>query len=221
MEHSDVGRTMAVERYLLGEMSSTELEEFEEHIFACSQCADEVRSGVAFVDNARAVFRDEPRPQAVTQPSLVQRWWERFSIPMLAPAFAALLLLCVSGYQRLVVIPGLERQLTAVSAPQALTVFALPGLSRGAEPVIKAPAAGRFSLYFDVATPSASGYSCEFRNASGRVVLGVTAPDSTAGTIYLSLARPELPAGDYTLVVRTAGAEPKDAGQYPFKLEYQ
>jgi len=223
MEHTEVDRTLAVDRYLLGEMSGAEMEDFEEHIFSCRRCAEEVRGGAAFFDNARAVFSDElseSRGQVQAE-GRARRWWSRFTLPMLAPAFASVLLLCVAGYQRLIVIPGLQQQVAEANASQSISVFAVPGVSRGAEPVISAPARGRFGVYFDVATPSASGYSCEFRDASGAVRLTVQAQSTSDGTVYLELQRSRLPEGEYTLVVKTPGPGWQEAGRYPFKLKYQ
>jgi hypothetical protein len=220
MQHSDAEDTMAVERYLLGEMSATEREEFEEHVFSCHQCADDVRYGTAFCENARAVFKDDPRFGKESWLERFGRRLSRVSLRVLAPALASVALLCVAGYQRLVVIPGLEQQVVRARAPQAIAAFALPGLSRGEEPVIKAPAEARFAFYFDVATPSPSGYSCEFREASGAVRLTVAVPPAAGGTVYLALDRSQLPAGEYTLVVTTQGPDTKEAGQYPFRIEY-
>lgn len=222
MEHTEVDRTLAVERYLLNEMSGPELEDFEEHIFSCRQCAEEVRSGAAFFDNARAVFEDElAESRGQVQGRAVRvRWWDRFSLPVLVPALASVLLLCVAGYQRLILIPGLQQQLARANAPQAIPVFAVPGVSRGAEPVISVPTRGRFGVYFDVATSSASGYSCEFRDASGAVRLTVPAQSTSDGTVYLELEGSELPSGEYTLVVRTPGPGSQEVGRYPFKLRY-
>ncbi len=126
MEHTDIDRTLAVERYLLGEISGTELDEFEEHIFSCPQCAEDVRTGAAFYDNARAVFRDEAERQATPAPARVRRWWDRFTLPVLAPAFAALLLLCIGGYQRLVEIPGLRQQLANPISPRRFRLSPFP-----------------------------------------------------------------------------------------------
>lgn len=223
MEHTEVGRTLAVDRYLLGEMSGAELEDFEEHIFSCRECAEDVRSGAAFFDNARAVFREKPSESPAKIQAEAERtrhWWDRFTLPMLVPAFASILLLCVVGYQRVLVIPGLRQQLAQANAPRAIPVFPVPGVSRGSETVISAPSRGRFGVYFDVATPSASGYSCEFRDASGAVRLTVNSQLTSDGTIYLELEGSQLPAGEYTLVVKTEAAGSQEVGQYPFKLRY-
>jgi pyocin large subunit-like protein len=58
MRHSDADRTMATERYLLGEMTNPELDDFEEHMFVCLECAEAVRTGAEFTENARAIFRE-------------------------------------------------------------------------------------------------------------------------------------------------------------------
>ena len=42
MDHSEAMRLMASEKYLLDELSPTELEEFEEHLFGCHDCATPV-----------------------------------------------------------------------------------------------------------------------------------------------------------------------------------
>jgi hypothetical protein len=219
MQHTDVDRSLAVERYLLGEMSATEFEEFEEHIFLCRQCAEDVRSGAEFFDNARAVLKEGAEREAAEEPAPARRWWDRFTLPVLAPAFATVLLICLAGYQRLVVIPGLQAELAESRKPQAVDTFAIRALSRGAEQAIKAPARGHFVIYFDVATPSSSGYSCEFRDASGAVRFTVAAPPAPGGTVNLVLNGSELPRGEYTLVVTTRDATTKEVGRYPFKVE--
>ena len=226
MQHIDADRTLAPERYLLGEMSAAEIDEFEEHLFVCHECAEAVKTGAAFADNTRAVFREEAllRPQAaVEQPKIVVRWWQKLTFPVLAPTFAALLLLCGAGYQRFVVIARLQGQLAQATAPQALPAFALHAVSRGSAPAITVPAQARsFSLYFDVATESASGYSCEVRDASGATRSSIHVPPPKPGEpVYLLLDRVKLPAGDYTVVVRTEAPDSKEVGQYPLTLEYQ
>jgi hypothetical protein len=40
MNHADAAATLAVERYLLGEMTDNERPAFEEHYFGCVECAD-------------------------------------------------------------------------------------------------------------------------------------------------------------------------------------
>ena len=230
MQHTEADETLAVERYLLGEMTAPEAEEFEEHLFLCPECAEAVKMGATFVDNARAVFK-EPVPEAVKEPTRQtiklkpEPWWKMFWVPSFAPALAALVLLCVAGYQHLVVIRGLREQLAEVTAPQPLASFALHGVSRGAQQTIAVPSDVHFiDLYFDVVAESASGYSCAVLDGSGSIKLTehLPPPQSAAGaTLHLLVGRSRLPAGDYTLVVSAGSPGGGEIGRYPFKVEYQ
>src|SRR5512138_1647333 len=122
MTHDLATRNQAPARYLLGELSPAERDEFEEHYFDCPDCAQEVHSGAVLRANTRAVLGEAA---ATAQPSSVRavRWWQKlftFDGPVLAPYGVAAALLLVSGYQNLVVIPGLrsatEPQLVASAA---------------------------------------------------------------------------------------------------------
>jgi hypothetical protein len=230
MEHKEAEQNLAVERYLLGDMTASELDQFEDHLFTCRDCADSVQSGAAFVENARSVFK-EPELHAASERKSVRMkwkqpsWWQRFMSPAFAPALAALALLCVAGYQRMVVIPGLRTQLAAVTEPQPLPSFALHAASRGAQQTIVVPEGGHFfNLYLDVAQESASGYSCAILDASGSVQfaehLSPATPES-GGTLNLLIGRSRLRAGDYTLVVSTESAHPVEISRYPFSLKYR
>ena len=59
MTHADAASTQAVERYLLGELSSQQRDEFEAHLFDCPECAEDLRAAAIFLDNSRAVLRDD------------------------------------------------------------------------------------------------------------------------------------------------------------------
>ena len=59
MDHLDADQTKAVERYMLGDLSVSEVEEFERHFFDCPQCSEELRTLTLFQANARAVFGEQ------------------------------------------------------------------------------------------------------------------------------------------------------------------
>src|SRR5271169_4023416 len=105
MDHAEADRAAAVERYLLGELTESEREAFEEHFFGCPECAEEVRLGVRFQANARALLRQNGGWPAAAAPDSVWRrgWWGTF-LPAAAMAGCAVLA-AVVGYQNLVVIP--------------------------------------------------------------------------------------------------------------------
>ena len=145
MTHADATSTQAVERYLLGELSPEQRDEFEEHAFDCRACAEDLKAGAVFLDNSRAVLR-EPAPTAEQRP----RWLAWLSptsfVPTYAWASAFVLLLGFSLYQNLVTLPALRNS----SAPRALSAFSFVSSgTRGATPlVIAAPARQPFLLFF-------------------------------------------------------------------------
>ena len=223
MEHTDADKTRAAERYLLGEMSAVERDDFEEHFFSCNECAEAVRAGAAFADNARAVFREQPHLGRAKRGARAERpapWWRRWNAPVLAPAFAALLFLCVAGYER-VVISRLHGQLGQATAVQPLPVFGLKPVFRspGEQVIAVPPDASWFSLRFD-APEDATQLVCEIRDESGvaRPAIHVTA--SRSGDAHILLGRSQFPPGGYKLTVRREGGGPAESREYTFQLVY-
>jgi len=210
MEHDEATRSLAVERYLLGELSGREIDDFEEHMFTCAACSEAVTSGATFVDNAREVLRE---PLVVRPAPAWLPWWKRLSFPVLAPSFAALVLLCIVGYQRVLI----ERS----SHPQGMASFVLKGVSRGEPTAIKVPPQAEWiNLQFDVAIDSPAGFHCEVRDRKGSVAMRARVPQIQTGQVNLLVRRSDLPAGDYMLRVTTEGPTPADAGQFPFAIVY-
>ena len=117
MDHEQAVNTGVVERYILGELSTPESEEFEIHFFGCTQCAQELRAGAIFEENAKAVFLDESAgasgayvPESKNERARLAWWTLLWQQPWsAAPALAAVGLLCLAGYQALVVAPGLPQ----------------------------------------------------------------------------------------------------------------
>ena len=109
MDHSEVVRLQAVEKYMLGELSPELRDQFEEHYFDCPTCAADVTALHTFMAASRMILKEE----AVAQPApregnLKRRGWFDWLRPAVAlPAMAALAAVIV--FQAVVTIPWLER----------------------------------------------------------------------------------------------------------------
>ena len=95
MDHQTALSSQAVERYTLGEFTSPQREEFEEHFFSCPDCASALKEYEVFVANTRAVFKEDAAPSKQTAVTAAQPgWWKGvktwFGAPVWVPAFAAL-----------------------------------------------------------------------------------------------------------------------------------
>src|SRR5262249_1472143 len=111
MDHNDAVRLQASERYLLNELEADQVDQFEEHLFDCTECALDVRATAMFLEQTKNVLS---RPmlvpaQSKTAPVATKGWlaWLRpsFALPVMA------LLLAVLGYQNLVTYPHLRHDL--------------------------------------------------------------------------------------------------------------
>jgi hypothetical protein len=213
MDHIEAVSTEAVERYLLGQLSDSECEAFEAHFFDCTQCAQELRTGAFFQENARAVFEEDSAAAPDTERDTNSRrrrslWVLTWGSPWsAAPALAALALAGVTTYQAIVVIPGLRGQLREAVSPQPVASYVLPPISRGDTRALEVPAGGRFyTIYMDPAWEgSFTAYLCSVQDESGAIKFSVRLPAPAPGKpIQILMARSLLPSGRYTVLIRNA-----------------
>ncbi len=212
MDHTEAVTTGAVERYLLGQLSGSESEEFEIHFFDCLQCAQALRAGALFEENAKIVFHEESAQGAVDDAKSPKSrrfaWVLTWGAPWAAvPALAALALLGVLVYQSFIVIPGLRGQLSQALSPQPLASFVIPSISRGDAHVLEVPDVGHFyAIYMDPTWEgSFAAYLVSLQDESGTTRFSVRLPAPPRGrSIQILMARSALPSGRYTVVVRNA-----------------
>ena len=221
MDHTEATHMKAAERYVLGDLSVSEVEEFERHFFDCSQCSEELRTLAIFQDNARAAFLEPgPSPSPASLPATGAKperagWRLNWNW---APVFAALVAAIFGGYE----FGARHGSVT----PQSIGAYPLYAAARGDETVITPPAGARFySLYVDRTWDrDFSSYRAVFRDASGaeRFSVAVAAPASGRAMYILAPAQ-ALPAGKYSLVMEgrdSTGAETETA-RYPFTLRFE
>lgn len=224
MDHSEAVRTKAAVRYLLGEMTEQERSGYEDHMFGCYECAQDLRAGAAFIDNAKDALVQLPE----IRPAVARTaWWNWF----LRPAFALpvmALLIAVWGYQSAYLVPHLKTKLDKVTAPQTLPSLSLLGAdARGGEvPEIAIASNKPFGLFVDI-PPGGQfpSYVCEVRDGSGSVKFAVNISAQEAQKTVLVLVPPSrLAAGTYTMVVRGLDqggvVEKAEIARYPFVLSF-
>lgn len=217
MEHQEAQRTQAAERYLLGEFSADEREEFEEHYFSCPECAEEVRTGALLRANTAAVLRDEAQrsTEVTVRPESGWLAWLRLR-PALSAAWATacVLFASVAVYQTAFVVPRLNVQLAAARAPQVFQDVVLRPLSRGADPVVNFARPAEYAAVKVPLPPQAEfvTYRAQILNESGILLHTVdAAPPAVPGDpLQFLVHSSSVPPGTYTLVVfgRRDPAEP-------------
>lgn len=238
MDHQEAQRAYAADRYLLGELSAEECEQFEEHFFSCPECATEVRAGMIFRANAAAVLQEEAvdvdkaatrQPVREGFPKLGWLGWLTLR-PAVAGAWAAVCLLAVGvGYQSFVTVPRLQDRLNEFSRPQAYQSFALRPLTRGEDLVLRVPKGRRFvglSVHVDP-RHSFQTYRGEILDETGVVRISVvsTAPVAPGYPLEFLLPTSSLTPGAYEMVVRGVNPSSLDSpgtetGTYRFVITH-
>ncbi len=225
MDHSEAIRSMAAEKYILGDLTAEERDSFEQHFFECSECALDVRAGVAFREHSRGILSESETEQ---MPSRVAQQQKRGWLAWMRPAVAIpvmTMLVAVVLVQNLVVYPRVRTELAQSRVPQILPSASLINVNtRGADrSVVNARSGQAFLLFIDIpGEPGASAYQAELYSPNGarEWTLSIS-PELTNDTVTVRVPAGLKTPGLYTLVVRSMNSANAntEVGRYPFELK--
>jgi hypothetical protein len=229
MNHQEVLQELAVERYLLGELSGASRDSFEEHLFECSECAMDVKMGVTFINAARTEV-NVPRRVAVPRAERVRGWTSWFTSPwVLGPTLAmCLLALC---FQIFILQPRLRQELAQVQTPSVLNplVLANAGARGDSVPEIVAPEHGSFVISLDVpATDGFSSYLCSLYAPGGSLLWRITvSPEQARDALLVNVPTSKTKEGLNTFLIQglpaagSANGTLVDLARYRFRVTIQ
>lgn len=225
MDHNEAVRLQAAAKYLCGELTRVQRDDYEEHYFDCPTCAEELKTTAAFMESAKQVVR-ESSIQATENNRVSQQkaGWLAWLRPAFAvPVFAALVLLV--GYQNTITIPKLKSS-SSEAAEIVRSSVHLFGSTRGARddggPAAKLQLrrGESFMLDFDF-TPSRTlkSYSWQLQDKDGHTVKKGVMPgeDSNQAVRLAVMGGVEIP-GTYSLAfLGDVGSK----GEVPSETEVQ
>ena len=231
MDHTDVVRLNAVEKYVLGELPGDVREQFEEHYFDCPECALDVQSLTTFVTASRQVFEEGERSKAPSRTEAAEkRGWFSWLRPIIAvPAMAAMAAALI--FQAAVTIPHLKEQAASQQTAQVYeSSYRLQGATRG-ENVSKVSVkeGESFALDFDF-TPSQAfpSYKGSLIDPAGQSVLTFPVNGADANKeLHLVVPGDKVRAGTYQLVftgengTQASGQSSNEAQRLSFAVEIQ
>jgi hypothetical protein len=229
MNHQEALQEMAVERYLLGELSGASLDSFEEHLFECQECTADVKAGASFIESARTELNAPSRAVAPI-PKLAPAWTSWLTSPWtLGPALAACLLaLC---FQTFVQQPRMRQEIAQMQAPSVLKplVLANAGARGDSIPEIVAPAHGSFVISLDVpATGGFSSYLCSLHAPDGSLLWQTTVtPEQARDALLINIPTGKTKEGLNTFLVQglqisdTSNGRLVNLASYKFHLKVQ
>src|ERR1700733_11220862 len=221
MDHNQSTNLMAIEKYLLEELTPEQRDEFEEHFFDCQECAIDLQATAAFMAAATQEFKANPVPKpgkAAKGKSFSASFWPT---AVVWSALAASLLLV--AYQNLVVFPHFKTEIAELKAPEILPVISLVGgNSRGGEtPTATAAVAHPLLLSLDIPTQDRfSSYSCLLFSPSRTLAWRVeVSPQAARDTVSIRVPSTDKLPGEYTLAVQgNLNGTSVDLARYKFAL---
>ena len=216
MEHTLAHQTNTIDKYLMSDLSHEERLAFEEHVFDCPECAAKVQEDYDMIADLKTVL-SEPLPRAQADAAKAKASWRDWFRPVtLVPAFAALALAMLTGYQNLVSIPSMLQ-------PQVLDTTAMVATTRGAasQVALVKPGAALFAVSFEVSSPAVySGYVCQFQaqGASHATTVDCGKHSTAEFTLSLLLPSAKFPPGGYTMILRPATDQHAEVSRYSFAI---
>jgi hypothetical protein len=216
IDHDPLSVMRTIERYLGGELSPEEQQEWEEHYFQCAQCFETLEATAQirehFREEARVRLREGSRPASRHRVRLRALTLPQWLLP--APAWRPSLAAAAAAI--IVAIPATMGWLRVASLRQEVRQLRMPGAAslsyvldegvRGVEPAVTIPVdAGRFLLQFNLVGEEreATTRTARIRDASGRVVWAGAglAGQGPYGTFVISCQSSFFNPGDYELMV--------------------
>lgn len=238
MNHQQAIDSMAVERYVLNEMTATDRQAFEEHYFNCPECLEAITYASDFLEVGREYVQDDAKTQPAPVP--IPAWYKRifssswWSSPV--PAFAAAVFLALFG---LSIYQGVELaqarksvntpHVVAASVFLPLTARGSRGDSRAAElPTVTVNPNQAFTLDLDLPQhdqyPAYEGEIVSQSGSAGMTSFALPTENLNQGSRLEIAVPPTLPQGAYQLVIRGIkdGAKEKpEIARYDFVLEFK
>jgi hypothetical protein len=214
MNHDDAVKNLMAERYLLGELNTTERDAYEEHLFSCNACFDQVKAGTEFVSHLRHIGTESQVPLL---PGFMSRLMTNARQSATMVAFT--LLICVAGisiYQ--------QRTISGLRRPQVTPSFFLSdGARAGGVKTLVLPPNTRFDLSIQLLqSGDFNSYQGQIVDQSGHLKSSFPiSPEQTKDTIHLLLDSSVLGPGTYSIVVNgfTPDGQKTEITRYSFQLQ--
>jgi len=221
MEHQEAVQTHATEKYLLGELLPEERDAFEEHLFDCRDCADDLRAAATFVEHSKvALSAPDATPVRVAAPAPKPGWLSWLRPAIAAPVFA--LLLAVIAYQSFVSGPAARAgRETAMILPSASLIAA--NTRGGTTPTINVAKGRPFLVFLDIpGDPRFVSYTAELYDPAGTKewALPINAA-AVKDTLSVQMPAVRGGAGTYALAVYGVSerGERSEVGRYSFAVQ--
>lgn len=216
INHDDAVKDLMAERYLLGELSTAERDVYEEHLFSCDVCFEQVKAGTEFVSHLRHINTTDPDQLA---PGFMSRIIASARRPLTITMFGFLAL--ISGFA-----VHQSSEISYLKEPRPEIRSVLTGIAHGPSEVhlIRVPKDSALSLNVEYARKGEFiSYQAQILSSSGKALHSVALPETQVGTTA-SIAVPAdaLKPAQYSVVVfgRRSDGTQEEVGRGAFELQF-
>jgi anti-sigma factor RsiW len=217
INHDEAVKDLMAERYLLGELNTVDRDAYEEHIFSCDACFEQVKIGTEFVAQLRHIGTEDP--QAPLAPGFMSRMTANASQPLTISLFGFLLFAGgIAIHQR--------SEISRLKEPRPEIRSVLTGIAHGSSDanLIRVPRNSALSLNVEY-TPKGEfiSYGVQILSSSGKVLHAVALPETQVGTTAsIALPADALKPGQYSMVVfgRRSNGTQEEVGHGSFELQF-
>lgn len=217
INHDDAIKNLMAERYLLGELNTDERDAYEEHLFSCNACFEQVQAGTEFVSHLRHI--DTPHPQPHLAPGFMSRVMGATRQPLTLTMFAFLVLMGGFAVHQ-------NSEISYLKEPRPEVRSVLTGIAHGSSDVksITVPRNSALSLNVDYAPKGEFiSYRVQVLSSSGKALHTVPLPENQVGTTAaIAFPADALRPGQYSLVVfgRRSDGTQEEVGRGVFELQF-
>jgi hypothetical protein len=217
IDHDEAVKSLMAERYLLGELNAGERDAYEEHLFGCEACFQQVKTGTDLIGQLRHVgseVREVPLASG-----FLPRLLRSATQPLTITVFGFLLFATGFAIHQSAVIFRLKEP-----RPEIRSV--LTGVAHGSDEtnVLKVPRSSGLSLNVEYARKGEfTSYRAQILSVSGKKMHEVVLSGNQIGTMA-SIAVPAdaLEPGPYSVVVfgRRSDGTQEEVGRGAFVLQF-
>ncbi|MGZ7060579.1 MAG: anti-sigma factor family protein [Candidatus Angelobacter sp.] len=217
IDHDEAVKGLMAERYLLGELNAGELDAYEEHLFSCDACFEQVKAGTEFVGQLRHIGTQDP--QVPLAPGFMSRLVTNARQPLTVAVFGCLLFATGIAIHQNSVISRLKEP-----RPEIRSVLTGVAHGSGETNVIKVPRNSGLSLNVEYTRKGEfTSYRAQILSGSGKAMHAVALPETQLGTIAsIALPAEALEPGQYSIVVfgRRSDGTQEEVGRGAFELQF-
>jgi hypothetical protein len=217
ISHDDAVKNLMAERYLLGELATAERDKYEEHLFSCDACFEQVKAGTEFVSHLRHIGSGPSQDPIL--PGFLSRLMTNARQPLTITVFGFLLFASgIAIHQNSVI--------THLKEPRPEIRSVLTGVAHGSGETHLIQVSKNSSLSLNVEyTPKGEfiSYQAQILSSSGKALHAVALPETQVGTTaIIALPADALKPAQYSMVVfgRRSDGTQEEVGRGAFELQF-